>query len=180
MNCGQIICEHIISTKRCSRSERRGKRLEMRKTLVWILVLSCAVSLLSGCGGKKELEPRAFTDELLSGAGFADSLNRLDDPVVPILYDIDSSDYTEAIVYCGTAATAEEIAVFTAKDDAAAERLLSAARARVDHLIESYRSYGPAAAMTLENSVVSRSGDHVVVVICSDSEGAKKICSRYF
>ena len=152
----------------------------MKKTFTAILSVALMMTFLYGCGGKKEFEPQSFVDEILSGAGFTDSLNRLDDPVVPILYDIDSSDYSEALVYCGTAATAEEIAVFTAKDDSSAERLLNAARSRVDHLIESYRSYGPAAAMTLENSVVTRTGNYVVVVICSDSEGAKKICSQYF
>ena len=152
----------------------------MKKIFAVFIAIACLLTMMCGCGGKKDMDPRAFVDEVLNGAGFTDSLNQLDDPVIPILYDIDPSDYSEAIVYCGTAATAEEVAVFTARDDEAAERLLTAARTRVDHLIESYRSYGPAAAMTLENSVVTRTGDYVVVVICSDSDGAKKICDRYF
>ena len=152
----------------------------MKKKIAVILVVACLLTAVCGCGGKKEFDPQSFTDELLSGAGFTDSLNRLDDQVVPILYDIDAEDYSDAIVYCGTAATAEEIAVFTAKDDAAAERILAAARSRVDHLIESYKAYGPAAAMTLENSVVSRTGYYVIIVVCSDSDGAKKICGQYF
>ena len=151
----------------------------MKKIIALLLALVFLVSTLTGCGGKKELEPRSFVEELLANAKFTDSLNQLDDPVVPILYKIDAADFSEAIVYCGTAATAEEIAVFTAKDDASAERLLAAARSRVDDLIDSYKSYGPAAAMTLENSVVARSGNHVVVVVCSDSDGAKKICDKY-
>ena len=153
----------------------------MKRTVAMILVIACTAALFAGCGGKKkDFEPQSFIDELLAGANFKDSLNRLDDPVVPILYDIDEDDYSEAIVYCGTAATAEEIAVFTAADSAAAERLLAAAQKRVDKLIESYKSYGPAAAMTLENSVVTRSGDYVVVVVCSDNESAGKICEKYF
>ena len=151
----------------------------MKKKIAGLLSLVLLLAAMAGCGGKKTLEPAAFVEELRSNAHFTDSLNQLDDAVVPILYDVDREDYKEAIVYCGTAATAEEIAVFTASDDAAAERLLSGAQARVDHLIESYKSYGPAAAMTLENSVVARSGDKVIVVICSDSEGAKKVCDKY-
>ena len=151
----------------------------MKRKIAWLLALVCLLSALAGCGGKKELEPRAFVDELLANAKFTDSLNQLDDPVVPLLYGVDAADYTSAIVYCGTAATAEEIAVFTAKDDAAADRLLTAARARVDKQIESYKSYGPAAAMTLENAVVEKSGKYVVVVICTDSQGAAKIADKY-
>ena len=126
----------------------------MKRTVAMILVIACTAALFAGCGGKKkDFEPQSFIDE---------------------------DDYSEAIVYCGTAATAEEIAVFTAADSAAAERLLAAAQKRVDKLIESYKSYGPAAAMSLENSVVTRSGDYVVVVVCSDSESAGKICEKYF
>ena len=152
----------------------------MKRKIALALSLLCLLSALVGCGGgKKELEPRAFVDEILSGAKFTDSLNQLDDPVVPLLYGVDAADYTDAIVYCGTAATAEEIAVFTARDAAAADRLLTAARARVDKQIESYKSYGPAAAMTLENAIVEKSGNHVIVVVCTDSDGAAKIADKY-
>jgi len=151
----------------------------MRKKIALLLALVCLVSALAGCGGKKEMEPQAFVDELLSGAAFTDSLNRLEDDVVPILYEVETADYTSAIVYAGTAATAEEIAVFEAVDAAAADRLLTAAQKRVDEQIESYKDYGPAAAMTLENAIVKKSGNYVVVVVCTDSAAAKKIADKY-
>ncbi len=151
----------------------------MKRKIAWLLALVCLVLALTGCGGKKELEPRAFVDELLSGAKFTDSLDQLDDSIVPLLYGVDAADYTSAIVYAGTGATAEEIAVFTARDDAAADRLLTAARTRVDDRIESFKNYGPAAAMSLENAIVEKSGKYVIVVVCSDSEGAAKIADKY-
>ena len=89
----------------------------MKRKIALLLAAVCLLTALAGCGGgKKELEPRAFVDELLSSARFTDSLNQLDDPVVPILYGVDAADYTSAIVYCGTAATAEEIAVAAAEN----------------------------------------------------------------
>jgi len=152
----------------------------MKKTIALLLAILCLLTALCGCGGKKkQLEPETFVQELLSGAKFTDSLNQLDDPVVPLLYGVDTEDYSKAIVYCGTAATAEEIAVFVAVDDAAAERLLKAARERVDHQIEVYKSYGPAQAMTLENGIVDRTGNTVVVVICADGDNARKITDQY-
>ena len=147
----------------------------MKKTIAILLAAVCLMSVFTGCGKKKELDPQTFVDELLSGASFVDSMNQVSDAVVPIIYDVDTKDYTSAIVYCGTAATAEEIAVFRASDDAAAERLMKAARARVDHQIQVYSDYGPEAARLLENGIVERSGNNVVVVICSDYDGAKKI-----
>ncbi len=151
----------------------------MKRKIAWLLALVCLLTAFTGCGGKKELEPRAFVDELLSGAKFTDSLDQLDDSIVPLLYGVDEADYTSAIVYAGTGATAEEIAVFTARDDAAADRLLTAARTRVDDRIESFKNYGPAAAMSLENAIVEKSGKYVIVVVCSDSEGAAKIADKY-
>ena len=151
----------------------------MKKNIALLLALICLLSSLCGCGGKKELDPQKLADDLLSGAGFVDSLNQISDTVIPILYDIDPADYSSALVYCGTAATAEEIAVFKAVDDAAAKRLLEKAQSRVDHQIEVYSSYGPEAARTLENGIVRQSGDTIVVVICADSDGAKKIVDQY-
>ena len=148
------------------------------------IVCACAALLLcaAGCGekAKKEIVPAAFAEELLKEAKFQDSLDRLSDAVVPLLYGIDPADIADAVVYCGTAATAEEIAVFTAADEAAAERILSAAQARVDSQLETYKDYGPAAAMTIENAIVKRSGNVVAVVICSDGKGAAAVTDRYF
>ena len=151
----------------------------MRKTMTLLLTAVCLLAVLSGCGSKKELEPQTFVEELLAEANFVDSLNQLDDPVIPLLYEIDEADYASALVYCGTGATAEEIAVFQAEDEAAAKRLLEAAHERVARQIEVYEAYGPVEAMSLENAVVERAGTTVIVVICSDSDGAKKVVDKY-
>ena len=151
----------------------------MKKKLALLLAAVCLLSALCGCGGsKKELEPAAFVQEML-GANFTDSLSPMDEAVVPILYNVSGEDYSSAIVYCGTAATAEEIAVFTAVDEAAAERLLSAARDRVASQLEAYKNYGPASAMMLENAIVKKTGNHVVVVVCADADSAAKIADNY-
>lgn len=155
------------------------KMKNMRKLLIVILVLASVLSLCACGGGKAEMNPAAFTEELLANAKFTDSLDRLADPVVPLLYGVDEADYTDAIVYCGTAATAEEVAVFTAKDSAAAGRILSACQARVAKQIETYKDYGPAAAMLLEDAIVKQSGNYVVVVVCTDTDGAAKIADKY-
>lgn len=152
----------------------------MRKKLAALLAAVCLLGAMTGCGDKKKtLEPETFVEELLSGAEFTDSLDRLEDDVVPLLYGVDEADYSTAVVYCGTAATAEEIAVFEAVDGPAAERLLTAARDRVSSQIETYKDYGPAQAMTLENGVVERVGDTVILVVCGDAEGARNIVDQY-
>ena len=152
----------------------------MKKTGAFLLAIVCLAALLTGCGGsKKTMEPRAFVDDVLANANFADSLNQLSDDVVAQYYGVDSADYTSAIAYGGTAATAEQIAVFEAKDSAAAERILSALQTFVAEKVEAYKSYGPAAAMSLENAPVKIIGNCVVAVVCADSDSALKVVDQY-
>lgn len=152
----------------------------MKKTVAFLLAIVCLAALLTGCGGsKKTMEPRAFVDDVLANANFADSLNQLSDDVVAQYYGVDSADYTSAIAYGGTAATAEQIAVFEAKDSAAAERILSALQTFVAEKVEAYKSYGPAAAMSLENAPVKIIGNCVVAVVCADSDSAAKVVDQY-
>ena len=152
----------------------------MKKTVAFLLAIVCLAALLTGCGGsKKTMEPRAFVDDVLANANFTDSLNQLSDDVVAQYYGVDSADYTSAIAYGGTAATAEQIAVFEAKDSAAAERILSALQTFVAEKVEAYKSYGPAAAMSLENAPVKIIGNYVVAVVCADSDSALKVVDQY-
>lgn len=152
----------------------------MKKTVAFLLASVCLAALLTGCGGsKKTMEPRAFVDDVLANANFTDSLNQLSDDVVAQYYGVDSADYTSAIAYGGTAATAEQIAVFEAKDSAAAERILSALQTFVAEKVEAYKSYGPAAAMSLENAPVKIIGNCVVAVVCADSDSALKVVDQY-
>ena len=151
----------------------------MKKTVAFLLAIVCLAALLTGCGGsKKTMEPRAFVDDVLANANFTDSLNQLSDDVVAQYYGVDSADYTSAIAYGGTAATAEQIAVFEAKDSAAAERILSALQTFVAEKVEAYKSYGPAAAMSLENAPVKIIGNCVVAVVCADSDSALKVVAQ--
>ena len=152
----------------------------MKKTVAFLLAIVYLAALLTGCGGsKKTMEPRAFVDDVLANANCTDSLNQLSDDVVAQYYGVDSADYTSAIAYGGTAATAEQIAVFEAKDSAAAERILSALQTFVAEKVEAYKSYGPAAAMSLENAPVKIIGNCVVAVVCADSDSALKVVNQY-
>ena len=152
----------------------------MKKTVAFLLAIVCLAALLTGCGGsKKTMEPRDFVDDVLANANFTDSLNQLSDDIVAQYYGVDSADYTSAIAYGGTAATAEQIAVFEAKDSAAAERILSALQTFVAEKVEAYKSYGPAAAMSLENAPVKIIGNCVVAVVCADSDSALKVVDQY-
>jgi hypothetical protein len=154
----------------------------MKKTISLLLVFTCVLALLTGCGSsssKKTMDPQTLADDLLANAEFTDSLEQLDDAVIPNYYGVDAADYKSALVYCGTAATAEQIVIFEAVDSSAADRLLSSLQSFVSEKIEAYQSYGPAAAMSLENATVKTIGNYVVAVVCSDSDSAAEIVGQY-
>ena len=140
----------------------------MKKTISLLLALCCLFAVLTGCGSsKKTMEPRAFVDDVLANANFTDSLSQLDDAVIPQYYGVDSADYKSALVYCGTAATTPSQRLFTALQTFVADR------------IEAYKSYGPAAAMSLENAPVKTIGNYVIAVVCADSDSAAKVVDQY-
>jgi len=154
----------------------------MKKTLALVMAVLCLLAVFAGCGGdssKKDLSVTALSADLLENANFTDSLDLLDAPVVPLLYGVDAADYANCAVYCGTGATAEEIAVFEAVDEAAAGRILSAAQARVAAQIETYKDYGPEDARMLEGAIVKQSGVYVIVAVCADGDSAAKVVDQY-
>ena len=150
------------------------------KNIAILLAIACLLTALCGCGGKKELVPQTLAEELLSKASFTDSLDRMEDNTIPLVYGIEKEDFTAALVYAGAGGvTAEEIAVFTAVDGAAADRILSAVQARVANRVESFKTYYPAAVPILEKAIVEKKDNTVVLVICSDSDAAAKIVGEY-
>lgn len=64
--------------------------------------------------------------------------------------------------------------MFEAKDDAAAERLLAAAKERVEAQKTAFEDYAPAEMTKLNNAVVERSGKIVALCIADDSSAAQK------
>ena len=98
-----------------------------------VLLLALLFSLLAGCGGgiPGGLDAEALTTALLGSGAFSDLLSPVDADVAGLLYGYAAVDVSSVSVYCGTGATAEEIAVFKAVDPAAADRLKEAAEQRI-------------------------------------------------
>ena len=50
-------------------SKQQKERTKMKKIAVLSLALICLLSVLAGCGGKKEMDPQKLTEELLPALG---------------------------------------------------------------------------------------------------------------
>ena len=101
----------------------------MRKTHWTALAaaLLLGVSALAGCSKNEgTLDVQKAADALKAGVTFKDELAPPADAAFATLYDVKDEDVTKHAVYVSSGATAEEIAVFEAKDADAAARVKTA------------------------------------------------------
>ena len=147
-----------------------------RRILPFLLSLAILFGL-AGCGTTGgTLDMQALADDLLKNGGFSDELWKIDDSMVEKLYNI--SDYTQAMVYVGSGATAEELALFAFPSEDAAAQGLQKAQARLESQIADYRTYLPQEVPKLRNAVVKQWGSFVIVCV-SPGSTCGEIVARY-
>lgn len=156
--------------------------MKARKEVKLILILLVIITVFSGCSGKDDaadmtgIDISSLGSELLEKAEFEDELNLVDDAMVKKLYHIE--EFTEAQVYIGSGATAEEIAIFEFDSGKAAAEGLKAAEDRLEEQKENFASYVPKELQKLDNAVVKQAGNYLVVCV-SNGDEAEKIIKSY-
>ena len=100
---------------------------------------------LAGCGSAKDItvDVNALAAELRDGIAYQDELESIDSAMISMVYDV-GDEVEEAVVYMGSGATAEEIAVFACKDaDAAKNQVTPVVKQHIEDQITSFESYVP-------------------------------------
>lgn len=137
----------------------------MKKILMAVL----ALMLLCSCGAK-EKAPYTLADAdtvLNSGAFEGNEMAPIDGFIVSILYGIEESTISECAGYMAvnTSVSADELVVLVLTDEDAAIAAEEACKARVTAQIAVCESYAPAAVPRLEQALVSRRGNTVLLAI---------------
>lgn len=146
----------------------------MKKAI--ILILAAVISLsLFGCDKSKDYDANALADALNAGLEFGEALEKSEPDVAYSIYSIDSELCTDAALYLGSGATADEIAVFNCKDKDSVEKINVAVKDRLDYLLDGYSSYGPSEVPKIENAEVITAGLTVIVCICENPDAVKNI-----
>ena len=96
------------------------------------------------------------------------------------MYDVKDEDVTKHAVYVSSGATAEEIAVFEAKDADAAARVKTAVDQRIADLKEGFENYVPGEMTKLNNPVVEVKGKYVLLCICDKPDEARTVIDKLF
>lgn len=147
------------------------------------MVAAAAVGfLLVSCGdsGKDvEFDIHALAEELNTGITYQDPLEKLDDDMVGLLYAVDGL-VEDSVVYMGSGATAEEIAVFACNDtETARDEVEPIVKEHIESQITSFENYVPEEVAKLKDAVVRQAGKYVAVSVSNDPNTAKEIMDRY-
>lgn len=141
-------------------------------------VLSIVMFLVSGCASnKKKIDLINIEKELLSEVIFEDELVQLDEKMSKMLYEIDNA--TKSIVYIGSGATSEEIALFEFENQKDAKEGYEKAKQRIETQKEDYAKYIPEEVQRLENAIIKQKDNYVIVCVAKGDE-AKEIINQYF
>ncbi|MCI8335925.1 MAG: DUF4358 domain-containing protein [Peptococcaceae bacterium] len=163
-----------------------GRKKYFRLFLTFGLVLGLAV-IASACGGGQEgkndaapvvIDMPAFSSQLQQALGLEAELSPVEEEVFSYVYDVTREDYEQAVLLLSTGATADEICIVKAKDEASKKLLKEKITARVATQKESFSSYLPEEAAKLDNALVKEIDDYLIFVVCGSPEQAEDAISQ--
>ncbi len=143
------------------------------------LLLLAAVSACAKQGGGKPADVEKIADEIIRSVKFSDQMSALEKKTAVKLYGLDEADVAKAKVYESTGATAEEVAAFEAKDEAAAKRIRAAAAERVEDQKAAFADYQPREMTKLKTPLLVQDGKYVLLVVADDISAARKVAGQY-
>lgn len=146
----------------------------------WIAGLLAALTLsLGGCSSASEnVDIDKMAAELAEKVTFVDELAQIDESMISMVYD--GFEWEDAVLYMGSGATAEEIAVFAFADAAAARTAVDQGKAYIESQKEAFENYVPEEVKRLEGAIVQQGGRYMAVVVTEDTDTADKIIKDYF
>lgn len=152
----------------------------MKKKIAAIMFL-IMLGTLAGCSKEKKedrvIDVHTMAQSLLNDITYEDQLTKVEGNMFQMIYGISQEDIEEYEAYVSTGATAEEIAVIKAKDEATAESMEEKLTERVEAQKNSFANYIPKEVEKLEEAVVYQEGVYVILSISNDDEKAEEIIS---
>ena len=155
----------------------------MKKRLLSLVLILAIAMTFTGCQEKENLviDIDALSTEAINVAEFRDELEELDDTVLTNVYtSIQLSDIEEYKVYVNsTSAKAEELAIFKAKDETAAQNILQSVNERIEDLKFGFEGYIPEELQYIENAVVKKEGKYVLFAVGKNYEKLNEVFIKY-
>ena len=145
--------------------------------LLLILLMAACLLLLAACGQKTAELPvkpcESVAAAIAEGQAF-EELTAQDMREIVAYLEVKEDDLTDAALWTdASAATVEMIAVLTAKDGAALERIREEMKLFLTDITEIYRDYVPEEIPKLEGVVMETQGLQLVLILSKDSAAAR-------
>jgi len=159
----------------------------MKRMLTIALALVLALGL-TACGGKEEnnappLYGTSHVEAMVEAGAFSEDLEELDADTAFVLYKLADyglaqEDLKECAVLRSAGATCEEgaVLVFTGADKA--EKAETALKDYVQSQIDANKDYRPDEIPKLEDALVSRRGESLLLAVANDLDAAKGAVSE--
>ena len=151
----------------------------MRKLCVFLAAAVVCISM-AGCGSGKDLmvDVYAMAQDMAEQVSYQDDIVLISRDVADMIYLM--PDGIESVaMYMGRGATAEEAAVFEAKDEETAKTMKAVAEEHIKNQREAFESYIPEEVKRLDKAIVEQKGRYVAVCVTDDTENAQKVIDGY-
>lgn len=148
----------------------------MKKLCILLILILC----LFGCTSKPvDLDPQAAAKVLSDASTGGSPLSKLDLDAALTLYNIAKEDVTDCCVYVGNSGSVDEVSVWEASGDAVGA-IEKQVRQRIETQKDVYADYRPDEIPKLNNAVVLRRGQFVILFIDADAQAAQKAVDALF
>lgn len=156
----------------------------MKKTITIAMAAVLAVSLLfAGCGKseKTEIDMEATMKAMMDATEVEDEMKKMEGEVVGNFYTIDENAVDSYLIYTSASgATAEEFAIFKAKDASGVEAIKTMLDQRVEDLGKRFEQYIPAEMAKVQNARITENGNYVVFICAGDTSAAEEAFEKAF
>lgn len=132
----------------------------------------------SGSEDAQNLDYAALADEL-KDLVTDDTMNEMQSEMIEATYGISPDILEGAKVYLSSASTANEVAVFSCKEEKDVQSVMDILGERVSSREASYKEYDAKEAEKLKNSIIGSKGRCVILIVVEDIDAAKEILNKY-
>ena len=142
-------------------------------TLIGMLTLG-----ITACNKKTEitLDTTQFANKIAQQGAFSDDLSPPEEGMFEELFsDVDTKNIVSKVAYVGTAASAEQIVVIEAKDEASASDIKEGLKEKLQYDIEQNRDYAPNEIPKLEKPVLEQLDKYVVMCVSNDNNKVEEL-----
>ena len=154
----------------------------MRKLFPLLLVLALVLGLAACGGGANDAPPlysAGLVTKLVEAGAFSEELEELDADTAFLLYrladsGLERADMKECTVLRSAGATCEEGAVLVFASADQANTAVDALSSYIDGQITANEDYRPGELPKLEDALISRRGETVLLVVAGDIDAAKQ------